>query len=71
MEKYNVCRNTSMDSKLVKAYHAMFRTGSHGAEEGSDILILPIQMVQVSFAKGFWIWEAPLPAMATDFCIFK
>jgi hypothetical protein len=51
MEKYNVCRNTSMDSKLVKAYHAMFRTGSHGAEEGSDILILPIQMVQVSFAS--------------------
>jgi hypothetical protein len=51
MEKYNVCRNTSMDSKLVKAYHAMFRTGHHGVEEGSDILILPIQMVQVSFAS--------------------
>ena len=38
-------------SKLVKAYHAMFRTSSHGAEEGSDILILSIQVVQVSFAS--------------------
>jgi hypothetical protein len=38
------------DIELVKAYHVMFRTGGHTPKEIIHLLILSIQMVQVSLA---------------------